>query len=68
MPARVFYADRALTPLETIRNTAILVEGSKIPAVGRRGELPLPPRAQEYSARGMSVVPGFVDASCSMRT
>lgn len=68
MPARVIYADRALTPLETILNTAIVVEGSKIAAVGRRGELPLPPGAQEYSARGMSVVPGFVDASCSMRT
>lgn len=61
MPARVIYADRALTPLETITDTAILVEGSKIAAVGRRGEVPLPAGAQEYSARGMSVVPGFVD-------
>ncbi len=61
MPARVIYADRALTPLETITDTAILVEGSKIAAVGRRGEVPLPAGTQEYSARGMSVVPGFVD-------
>ncbi len=61
MPARVIYADCALTPLETIHNTVIMVEGSKIAAVGRRGELPLPPGAEEYSARGMTVVPGFVD-------
>src|SRR5229473_1061300 len=53
--------ERALTPLEEIRDAIIVVDGRRIVAVGRRGELRLPPGAQEYSAPGITVVPGFVD-------
>ena len=61
MPPLAIYADGALTPLEEISEAVVLVEGGKIAAIGRRGELALPPRVQEYSAHGMTVVPGFVD-------
>src|SRR2546422_2239493 len=53
--------ERALTPLEEIRDAIIVVDGRRIVAVGRRGELRLPPGAQKYSAPGITVVPGFVD-------
>ncbi len=59
--ALAIYADRAVTPLEEIGDAVILVEGRKIAAVGRRGELALPAQTGEYLARGMTVVPGFVD-------
>src|SRR5437879_10785235 len=53
--------ERAMTPLEEIRDAIIVVDGRRIVAVGRRGELRLPPGAQEYSAPGVTCVPGFVD-------
>ncbi len=59
--ASVIYADRALTPLEEIRDAVVVVEGSKIAAIGPRGGVRVPPGAQEHSARGMTIVPGFVD-------
>lgn len=55
------YADRVLTPLEELRDAVILVEGLQIVAIGRRRELRLPSSAREHFARGMTVVPGFVD-------
>jgi len=61
MPPRAIYAERALTPLEEIRDAVILVEGQKIAAIGRRGEVALPPRVEEHSTLGMTVAPGFVD-------
>lgn len=61
MASVVIYADRALTPLEEIRDAVVVVEGSKIAAIGPRGDVRVPPGAQEHSARGMTIVPGFVD-------
>ena len=61
MPPLAIYADRALTPLEEIREAVVAVEGGKIVAVGRRGQVFPASRVQEYSAPGMTVVPGFVD-------
>ena len=61
MAPLVIYPERALTPLEEIRDAIIVVDGRRIAAIGRRGELRLPPGAQEYSAPGITIVPGFVD-------
>ena len=61
MPPLAIYPDRALTPLEEIRDALILVEGHTIVEVGHRDEVKLPGRVEEYDARGMTVVPGFVD-------
>ena len=61
MPAQVLYAARALTPLETIPNPAILIEDGRISAIGPRGQFAIPRGAIEHDARDSTVVPGFVD-------
>ena len=44
-----------------IRNSVILVEGSRIKAVGRVGTLQIPAGAEVISTEGMSVLPGLWD-------
>ncbi len=61
MPALVISADRALTPLDEILDAAVVVEEGRILAAGRRSEISLPQGAREHAARGMTIVPGFVD-------
>ncbi len=61
MPTTAIYASRILTPLEEIVNGVILVEGGRIAAIGHRDEIRVPPGAADYSAAGLTVVPGFVD-------
>ena len=62
MPMLAIYAERALTPLEEIRDAVILVDGARIAAVGRKGEVSVPRGAREFSAAaGYTIVPGFVD-------
>jgi N-acetylglucosamine-6-phosphate deacetylase len=55
------HADRAFTPFEEISGAVVVIQGSKIVDVGPRGTLVLPRGAREISARGKTVVPGFVD-------
>jgi imidazolonepropionase-like amidohydrolase len=45
-------------PLE---NSVILIEGGKISAIGRVGELAIPAGAEVISTEGMSVLPGLFD-------
>lgn len=62
MTMMAIYAERALTPIEEIRDAAILVDGARIAAVGRRGEIAVPRGAVEFRARaGSTLIPGFVD-------
>jgi N-acetylglucosamine-6-phosphate deacetylase len=61
METTAIFADRALTPFEEILEPVVIVEGSKISAIGRRGQLPAPRGAREISAAGKTIVPGFVD-------
>jgi N-acetylglucosamine-6-phosphate deacetylase len=62
MPLVAIYAERALTPLEEIPDALILVDGARIAAVGRRGEITVPRGAAEFSARaGSTLIPGFMD-------
>jgi N-acetylglucosamine-6-phosphate deacetylase len=61
MPTTVIHASRILTPDEEISDGVIVVEGSRIAAIGHRDEMRLPPGAVDYVATGMTVVPGFVD-------
>jgi imidazolonepropionase-like amidohydrolase len=44
-----------------IENSVILVEGEKIVAVGRVGQLEIPAGAERISTEGMSVLPGLWD-------
>jgi N-acetylglucosamine-6-phosphate deacetylase len=61
MRTTVIHAGRILTPEEEITDGIIVVEGSKIAALGHRDEIRVPPDAVDYVAGGMTVVPGFVD-------
>jgi N-acetylglucosamine-6-phosphate deacetylase len=55
------HADHAITPFEEISDAVIVIQGSKIVAVGQRGKVAMPRGAREVAARGKTVVPGFVD-------
>jgi N-acetylglucosamine-6-phosphate deacetylase len=57
----VIHADRAFTPFEEISDAIVVVQGSKIAAVGQRGKIELPRGGREVHARGKTLVPGFVD-------
>lgn len=61
MPPLVIHAARAFTPLEEIRDAAIVVEDGRIASVGPREGLRLPAGATEQDARQFIAVPGFVD-------
>src|SRR6202142_4535419 len=57
----VIHADRAFTPFEEILDAIVVIQGSKISAVGQRGKVDVPRGAREINASGKIVVPGFVD-------
>ena len=61
MQPTVIHADRAFTPFEEIPDAIVVVQGSKIAAVGSRGNIELPRGVLEIDARGRTIVPGFVD-------
>jgi N-acetylglucosamine-6-phosphate deacetylase len=61
MLASVIHASRILTPQEEILDGVILVEGSRISAVGHRDEIRIPEDAIDFVGSGMTVVPGFID-------
>ena len=44
-----------------LRNSVVIIEGSKIVAVGQVGSLAVPPGAEVISTEGMSVLPGLWD-------
>jgi len=45
-----------------IKDSAVVIRGDSIVAVGRRNEVRIPKDARVIEARGMVVVPGFIDA------
>src|SRR5580693_6031649 len=49
------------TPIE---NSVIVIEGDRFKAVGRSGEVAIPPGAQIVDLRGKTVLPGFIDGHC----
>jgi N-acetylglucosamine-6-phosphate deacetylase len=57
----VIHAGRAFTPFEEISDAVIVIQGSKISAVGQRGKVDMPRGAREINVGGRTVVPGFVD-------
>jgi N-acetylglucosamine-6-phosphate deacetylase len=61
MPPIIIHANRAFTPFEEISDAVVVVQGSKISAVGQRGKVDLPRGGRELHAGGKTVVPGFVD-------
>jgi N-acetylglucosamine-6-phosphate deacetylase len=61
MQTTVIHAGKILTPDEEIDDAIIVVEGSRISAIGHRDEIRVPADAVDYVAAEMTVVPGFVD-------
>ncbi|HJP95649.1 MAG TPA: D-aminoacylase, partial [Pyrinomonadaceae bacterium] len=45
-----------------IRDSAVIIRGDSIVAVGRRNQVKIPADARVIDARGMVVAPGFIDA------
>ena len=45
-----------------LRDSAVIIEGDQIVAVGRRGQVKIPAGARVIDARGLVVSPGFIDA------
>jgi N-acetylglucosamine-6-phosphate deacetylase len=61
MQPMVIHADRAFTPFEEISDAVIVIQGSKVAAIGQRGKVDLPRGAREINAGRKTVAPGFVD-------
>jgi N-acetylglucosamine-6-phosphate deacetylase len=57
----VIHAGRAFTPFEEISDAVVVIQGSKISAIGQRGKVDLPRGVREMNAGGRTIVPGFVD-------
>lgn len=47
-----------------IDNSVIVIEGDRFRAVGRSGEVAIPPGAQIIDAKGKTIMPGFIDGHC----
>lgn len=52
---------RVITPVRSIEDGAVLIEGGSIVAVGRGEELNAPDDAQIIDARGAYIAPGFIE-------
>ena len=50
-----------------IRDAVIVIEGSRIRAVGARGQVSYPPAAQVIDTRGRTILPGLIDSHIHLR-
>src|SRR5215211_3836718 len=44
-----------------IENSAIVIRNGRFTAVGKSGEIPVPPDAEVIDVKGKTVLPGFID-------
>jgi hypothetical protein len=44
-----------------VDNAVVLIEGGRFRAVGRHGQVPIPDAAEVVDARGLTILPGFID-------
>ncbi|HXG50000.1 MAG TPA: amidohydrolase family protein [candidate division Zixibacteria bacterium] len=44
-----------------VENAAIVIRGGRFQAVGRTGDVPIPPDAEVIDVRGKTILPGFID-------
>jgi len=49
------------TPEQVIPDGAVFIDGRRIHAVAKRGDMAIPPKAQHLDAHRGAIVPGFVD-------
>ncbi|MBP1768833.1 MAG: Amidohydrolase family protein [Candidatus Aminicenantes bacterium] len=63
-PERIVLHGGTLVDVESgneISNSVVLIEGDRIKAVGREGEIPIPPNTVRMDARGKWIIPGLAD-------
>ena len=63
-PERIALAGGTLVDVESgneIANSVVLIEGDRIKAVGREGEVPIPSNTVRMDARGKWIIPGLAD-------
>ena len=61
MTPYAIFPERIFTPQREIRDGVVIVEGGRISAVGARDEIAVPASAKRIEARGITLIPGFVD-------
>jgi N-acetylglucosamine-6-phosphate deacetylase len=61
MTPYAIFPERIFTPQRELRDGVVVVEGSRISAVGPRNEVTVPANAKRLEASGLTLVPGFVD-------
>lgn len=49
-----------------VEDAVIVVEGERIKAVGKRGEVTIPRGARVIDAKGKTILPGFIDGHCHL--
>ncbi len=49
-----------------IEDAVIVVEGERIKAVGKRGEIAVPRNARTIDAKGKTILPGLIDGHCHL--
>jgi amidohydrolase family protein len=54
------------TGRDPIEDAVIVVDGERIKAVGKRGEVPIPRGAKIIDAKGKTILPGFIDGHCHL--
>jgi N-acetylglucosamine-6-phosphate deacetylase len=61
MTPYAIFPERIFTLQRELRDAVVIVEGSRIAAVGPRSDVTVPANAKRVEARGLTLVPGFVD-------
>jgi len=54
------------TGREPIQDAVIVVEGERIKAVGKRGDVTIPRGAKIVDVKGKTILPGFIDGHCHL--
>lgn len=57
----VIHADRLFTPFEEVQDAVIVIRGSKIVTLGKKGQVETPRGVRATEIGGKIIVPGFVD-------
>jgi imidazolonepropionase-like amidohydrolase len=69
MPTAVF-ADALYDPAtaETVRPAAVLIDGGRVLAAGRRDQVHVPADAERVDAEGLTLLPGLIDCHVHLRS
>jgi imidazolonepropionase-like amidohydrolase len=70
-PERIALSGGTLVDVESgneIADSVVLIEGDRVKAVGREGEVPIPPNTVRMDARGKWIIPGLADMHVHLGT